>query len=76
MQLCTNTYLMAIQEILHGIKRACPKSLTLFITEQELALSDMTGKKAEGIVYNWSPVSLLAQIRPRHVTVRDTGDGD
>lgn len=61
MQLCTNTYLMAIQEILHGIKRAYPESLTLFITEQELALSDMTREKAEGIIYNWSPVSLLAQ---------------
>ncbi|KAJ5350000.1 hypothetical protein N7541_007727 [Penicillium brevicompactum] len=76
MQLCTNTYLMAIQEILHGIKRAYPESLTRFITEQERLLSDMTRKKAEGIIYNWSPVSVLAQIRPRHVTVPDTGDGD
>ncbi|KAJ5345235.1 hypothetical protein N7452_003239 [Penicillium brevicompactum] len=76
MQLCTNTYLMAIQEILHGIKRAYSESLTLFITEQERLLSDMTRQKAEGIIYNWSPVSVLAQIRPGHVTVGDTGDGD
>lgn len=60
-QLCTNTYLMALQEILRGIKRNLGHEILDSVAELELALYRLTLERSNGIVYNWSPVSLLAQ---------------
>jgi len=60
-QLCTNTYLMALQEILQGIRRNRGHQILDSVAELELALYRLTLERPNGIVYNWSPVSLLAQ---------------
>ncbi|CAG7917985.1 unnamed protein product [Penicillium olsonii] len=59
-QLCTNTYLLALREILQGIKRILGQDLPLVIAEQELALYRLLLQNTR-VVYNWSPVVLLAQ---------------
>ncbi|KAJ5873461.1 uncharacterized protein N7473_013334 [Penicillium subrubescens] len=59
--LCTNTYLMALREILQGIKGILGDQILLSVTELELNLYHLTLERANGIIYNWSPVSLLAQ---------------
>ncbi|KAJ5850296.1 hypothetical protein N7455_010152 [Penicillium solitum] len=58
-QLCTNTYLMALGEILHGIKRSLARDMLFSITEQEVALDRLSHTKS--CIYNWSPVVILAQ---------------
>ncbi|KAJ5086211.1 hypothetical protein N7532_010982 [Penicillium argentinense] len=60
-QLCTNTYLLALREILQGIKRILDHDLLLSITEQEVALYQLSSQNTDGFIYNWSPVSLLAR---------------
>lgn len=60
-QLCTNTYLMALREILQGVKRRLAQDLLLSISELELTLYDLSGENTDGMVYNWTPVSLIAQ---------------
>ncbi|KAJ5959111.1 uncharacterized protein N7479_006261 [Penicillium vulpinum] len=57
-QLCTNTYLMALREILHGIKRPLAHDM-LVSTKQEVALYQLQNTKS--CIYNWSPVVILAQ---------------
>ncbi|CAG8028543.1 unnamed protein product [Penicillium olsonii] len=59
-QLCTNTYLLALREILQGIKKILGQDLPLVIAEQELALYRLFLQNTR-VVYNWSPVALLAQ---------------
>jgi len=55
-QLCTNTYLMAILEILRGINR----NTGLSITEHEDALKALLQRSRSGLVYNWGAVTILA----------------
>ncbi|KAJ6151650.1 hypothetical protein N7470_007247 [Penicillium chermesinum] len=59
-QLCTNTYLMALLEILQGIKRILAHDSLLSIVEQELALHRLSSNNTE-VIYNWSPLAILAQ---------------
>ncbi|KAJ5471346.1 hypothetical protein N7530_008703 [Penicillium desertorum] len=59
-QLCTNTYLMALREILQGIKRLLAQNMLLSITEQEVALYQLSLQNTR-VIYNWSPVVILAQ---------------
>ncbi|KAJ5484096.1 hypothetical protein N7539_005892 [Penicillium diatomitis] len=59
--LCTNTYLLALREILQGIKRLLGSQSLLSVTELELQLHQLTLERADGIIYNWSPVTLLVQ---------------
>lgn len=59
--LCTNTYLLALREILQGVKGILGSQTLLSVTELELHLYHLTLERTDGIVYNWSPVTLLAQ---------------
>lgn len=56
-----NTYLMALREILQGIKGICGDEISFFVMELELDLYYLTLERLNGITYNWSPVSLVAQ---------------
>jgi hypothetical protein len=52
---------MALREILQGIKGLLGDQILLSVTELELNLYHLTLERANGIIYNWSPVTLLAQ---------------
>jgi len=61
-QLCTNTYLMAIAEILRGIERnsvASDSNVSVWVHEE--ALSKLLQNKKHGVVYNWIPTTVLGQ---------------
>lgn len=60
-QLCTNTYLMALREILQGAKKRLAGQSLLSIVEHEQVLYHLSTHNTVGFVYNWSPVTLLAQ---------------
>lgn len=59
--LCTRTYLMALAEILSGIKRTCAKDLTPVVSDCEETLAQLMQDTAGELVYNWRPVVVLAQ---------------
>lgn len=60
-QLCTDTYLLALREILQGIRRRIAHDLLPSVREQEVALDRLFSQNTGGVIYNWSPVSVLAQ---------------
>ncbi|KAJ5094349.1 hypothetical protein N7456_010210 [Penicillium angulare] len=60
-QLCTNTYLLALREILQGIKRQAPGDSLLSMTELEVDLAQLCLQNTKGIIYNWTPLSILAR---------------
>lgn len=59
-QLGTNTYLLALQEIIRGIRSrlALPKESTY---PYERALAELLNQHTSGIIYNWGPTFVLAQ---------------
>lgn len=64
-QLCTNTYLLALREIVHGITitSANTEGRREFLTSQcEHVLNQLLSRYNAGLVYNWGPVSILAQL--------------
>jgi hypothetical protein len=61
-QLCTNTYLMALRVIIQDVKRQLAQNLQLSISELEVALYRMSLQNSAGFIYNWSPVVVLAQV--------------
>ncbi|KAJ5649244.1 uncharacterized protein N7484_002967 [Penicillium longicatenatum] len=61
-QLCTNTYLMALRVIIQDVKRQLAQNLQLSISELEVALYRMSLQNSAGFIYNWSPVAVLAQV--------------
>ncbi|KAE8343476.1 hypothetical protein BDV24DRAFT_161522 [Aspergillus arachidicola] len=61
MNLCTNTYLLALREILQGIRQSCPSEAVI---EHEIALQHLLSEERRSIVYNWSPTTLLGQRPP------------
>ncbi|KAL5359074.1 hypothetical protein BJX96DRAFT_183536 [Aspergillus floccosus] len=60
-QLCTNTYLFGLRSVLKGIKRQSARESRPLINELEALLDQLCLENTKGIVYNWSPVSVLAQ---------------
>ncbi|RTE84019.1 hypothetical protein BHE90_001457 [Fusarium euwallaceae] len=60
-QIGTNTYLMALREILAGIKRTSSCTDHALLQTCEKGLDELVASRADGLVYNWGPVSLLAQ---------------
>ncbi|KAG9250124.1 uncharacterized protein F5Z01DRAFT_753977 [Emericellopsis atlantica] len=61
-QLCTNTYLLALKEIIAGIKSTSSQVPGLNIGSHEEALAQLLENHTR-VVYNWGPLSLLAQTR-------------
>lgn len=61
-QLGTNTYLLGIKELIAGIKRRIGE-----FESSTYPYEDTLGKLLEdhtsGVIYNWGPVSILAQLR-------------
>lgn len=47
-----NTYLMALREILQGVKRRLAQDLLLSVSELELTLYDLSWENTDGSVYN------------------------
>ncbi|KAJ5766036.1 uncharacterized protein N7511_003652 [Penicillium nucicola] len=60
-QLCTNTYLIALREIIQGMKRRLGHSLMISLTELEVSLYQISLHNTGDFIYNWSPVVVLAQ---------------
>ncbi|WAO96185.1 Methyltransf-12 domain-containing protein [Fusarium falciforme] len=60
-QIGTNTYLMALKEILAGIKRTGSCTDHTLLQTCEEGLDKLITSRTDGLVYNWGPVSLLAQ---------------
>ena len=61
-QLCTDTYLLALKEILEGIKRMSPHNIGDYSTcPSEVALGHLLASHNNGLVYNWGPIAVLAQ---------------
>lgn len=60
-QIGTNTYLMALKEILAGIKRTGSCTDHTLFQSCEKGLDKLITSRTDGLVYNWGPVSLLAQ---------------
>ncbi|RDA94322.1 hypothetical protein CP533_3771 [Ophiocordyceps camponoti-saundersi (nom. inval.)] len=63
-QLGTKTYLLALKEILEGVKRRWEGDETgqrLAMRGQQ-SLTKLTSAYSNGLVYNWGPVSILAQL--------------
>ncbi|KAF5979421.1 methyltransferase [Fusarium coicis] len=60
-QMCTNTYLMALKEIFDGIKRTSSISGSSEIEACDVLLDKLICSRTDGMVYNWGPVSLLAR---------------
>jgi hypothetical protein len=59
-QLCTNTYLMAIVEILRGIERnSVASDSNISVGMHEEALSKLLQNTKHGVVYNWIPTTVL-----------------
>jgi hypothetical protein len=63
-QLCTNTYLMAVAEILRGIERnSIANNSLISVMEHEEALFKLLQNTRNGIVYNWIPITVLGRRR-------------
>ncbi|PMD14435.1 hypothetical protein NA56DRAFT_651001 [Hyaloscypha hepaticicola] len=61
-QLCTNTYLMAMAEILRGVQRnSVANKSPITVRDQEEVLSKLLQNSRNGMVYNWIPVVVLGQ---------------
>lgn len=60
-QVGTNTYLMALKEIPNGIKRTGSCTDHALLQTCEKGLDRLVTLRSDGLVYNWRPVSLLAQ---------------
>ncbi|KAF4945087.1 hypothetical protein FGADI_12201 [Fusarium gaditjirri] len=60
-QMCTNTYLMALKEIFAGIKRTSSIRDSAEIKACDTLLDKLICSRDDGIVYNWGPVSSLAR---------------
>ncbi|RAH81239.1 hypothetical protein BO86DRAFT_102959 [Aspergillus japonicus CBS 114.51] len=63
MDLCTRTYILALRELTQGIKRGLSGDILLSVSEQEVALQCLATQQKEKIIYNWSPVTVLARSR-------------
>ncbi|RCI14843.1 hypothetical protein L249_6708 [Ophiocordyceps polyrhachis-furcata BCC 54312] len=63
-QLCTKTYLLAMKEILEGIKQTRNEKETAeqLAMRGEEALARLTSEYYKGLIYNWGPVSILGQL--------------
>ena len=61
---CTNTHLLALHEILQGLRQSCPWE---GILEHEIALHGLLSAERRSIIYNWSPTVLLCQSPPKDV---------
>ncbi|KAL5355030.1 hypothetical protein BJX96DRAFT_161496 [Aspergillus floccosus] len=59
MNSCTNTYLLALQEILQGIRQSSSSEEARAIMDHEIALHYLFSAERKRIVYNWSPTTLL-----------------
>ncbi|BCS09984.1 hypothetical protein ALUC_30801A [Aspergillus luchuensis] len=59
-QKCTDTYLLALGEILRGTKLTCAEEIVPLVTKHEVELQSLCAERKE-TVYNWSPVKILAQ---------------
>ncbi|GLA65381.1 hypothetical protein AtubIFM54640_007133 [Aspergillus tubingensis] len=59
-QKCTDTYLLALGEILRGTKLTCAEGIVPLVTKHEAELQSLCAER-KGTVYNWSPVKILAQ---------------
>ncbi|RAH60898.1 hypothetical protein BO85DRAFT_435230 [Aspergillus piperis CBS 112811] len=59
-QKCTDTYLLALGEILRGTKLTCAEEIVPLVTKLEAELQSLCDERKE-TVYNWSPVKILAQ---------------
>ncbi|GAQ41452.1 hypothetical protein AKAW_05593 [Aspergillus niger] len=59
-QKCTDTYLLALGEILRGTKLTCAEEIVPLVTKHEAELQCLCAER-KGTVYNWSPVKILAQ---------------
>ncbi|KUJ22215.1 uncharacterized protein LY89DRAFT_576533, partial [Mollisia scopiformis] len=60
-QLCTSTYLMALAEILQGIERNSAGRQSISVQEHVKALYRLFPQSRNGMIYNWNPVTVLAQ---------------
>ncbi|PYH49751.1 class I SAM-dependent methyltransferase [Aspergillus saccharolyticus JOP 1030-1] len=61
--LCTRNYILTLRELTQGIKKGLSADMLLAVSEQEVALQCLATQQKEKIVYNWSPVTVLAQHR-------------
>lgn len=60
-QECTKTYLMVLREFLQGFKNLPDLNIQCLAKEQEDYLDQLYLQYNDGVIYNWSPVSLLAR---------------
>ncbi|PWY84763.1 hypothetical protein BO70DRAFT_334628 [Aspergillus heteromorphus CBS 117.55] len=60
-QKCTDTYLLALAEILRGIGLTCAEDVLPLLREREADLRELSALHNKGIIYNWSPIKSLAQ---------------
>jgi hypothetical protein len=60
-QLCTNTYLMALAEILKGIERNSATGVAILVRKHNEALHGLLQEPRNGMVYNWIPITVLGQ---------------
>ncbi|KAE8139479.1 hypothetical protein BDV38DRAFT_269962 [Aspergillus pseudotamarii] len=54
---CTNMHLLALHEILQGLRQSCPPE---GILEHEIALHHLLPVERKGVMHNWSPVLLVS----------------
>ncbi|GLA41611.1 hypothetical protein AnigIFM63309_009704 [Aspergillus niger] len=59
-QKCTDTYLLALGEILRGTKLTCAEDIVPLVTKHEAKLQELCAER-KNTVYNWSPVKILAR---------------
>ncbi|RDK48228.1 hypothetical protein M752DRAFT_288672 [Aspergillus phoenicis ATCC 13157] len=59
-QKCTDTYLLALGEILRGTKLTCAEDIVPLVTKHEAELQELCAERKD-TVYNWSPVKILAR---------------
>jgi hypothetical protein len=60
-QLCTNTYLMALTEILRGIERNSAVDGAILVRKHDEALYGLLQETRNGMVYNWIPITVLGK---------------
>ncbi|KAJ5114214.1 hypothetical protein N7456_002748 [Penicillium angulare] len=60
-QECTKTYLLVLREYINGFKKLPDLDIQQMAKEEEIALDQLYLQYSHGIVYNWSPVSLLGR---------------
>ncbi|KAF5864625.1 hypothetical protein ETB97_007183 [Aspergillus alliaceus] len=60
-QKCTETYLLALAEIFRGIRTTCAEDLLPLLSECETELQELSALRNKEMVYNWSPIKVLAQ---------------